>query len=66
VPWTCAGRETATDRVATAALRIAPDRAKLAADGEDIAMIAVPVVDAQGRIVPTASTQVAFTLAGPG
>jgi hypothetical protein len=29
-------------------------------------MIAVPVVDAQGRIVPTASTQVAFTLAGPG
>jgi hypothetical protein len=29
-------------------------------------MIAVPVVDAKGRIVPTASTQVAFTLAGSG
>jgi hypothetical protein len=29
-------------------------------------MIAVQVVDAQGRIAPTASNQVAFTLAGPG
>ena len=51
---------------APAALRLTPDRAQLRADGEDVAAVTVAVVDAQGRVVPTANVPVAFTLGGPG
>jgi beta-galactosidase len=51
---------------APAAIRLTPDRAQLRADGEDIAAVTVAVVDAAGRVVPTANVPVAFTLAGPG
>jgi len=49
-----------------AAIMLKPDRAALAADGEDVAVIAVEVVDSQGRTVPTAGDAIAFTIAGSG
>jgi beta-galactosidase len=42
------------------------DRANIAADGQDLAVINVTIVDAQGRPVPTAGNKVAFTVSGPG
>ncbi len=64
------GRQTETSRVETtgpaAALRLAPDRAAIKADGEDSAVISVEVADAKGRLVPTAGNLVTFSLEGPG
>ena len=64
------GQVTATDTVETtgppAALKLTTDRTKLTADGEDVMMVEVDVVDAEGRIVPTASNLVTFTLSGAG
>jgi beta-galactosidase len=42
------------------------DRAKIAADGQDLAVINVTIVDAQGRPVPTAGNKVTFAVSGPG
>jgi beta-galactosidase len=42
------------------------DRSKIAADGQDLAVINVSIVDAQGREVPTASNKVTFAIEGPG
>ncbi|HLL68792.1 MAG TPA: glycoside hydrolase family 2 TIM barrel-domain containing protein [Micromonosporaceae bacterium] len=51
-----------------AALKLTPHTAPggLRADGADILMIDVEVVDAQGRRVPTDQARVDFTLTGPG
>ena len=58
----------ATDRIETtgppAALRLSTDRTTLWADGEDVTMVAVAVVDARGRVVPTANNLVKFTVSG--
>ncbi len=51
---------------APAALRLAPDRTSLAGDGDDAQPVTVEVVDAQGRVVPTADPLVKFALSGPG
>jgi beta-galactosidase len=42
------------------------DREKIAADGEDLSVIAVEVVDAQGRLVPVASNEIKFKISGAG
>lgn len=42
------------------------DRRDVSADGEDVAMFAVEVRDAQGRIVPVADNEVAFRVSGEG
>jgi beta-galactosidase len=42
------------------------DRTKIAADGQDLAVVNVSIVDAQGRPVPTADNKVAFEISGPG
>ena len=42
------------------------DRSRLAADGEDLAVVQVQIVDAAGRVVPTADAAVTFQLTGPG
>jgi beta-galactosidase len=47
-------------------LRLICGRTLLHADGEDLAMVEVAVVDAQGRRVPTASNPVAFSVSGVG
>ena len=41
-----------------------PDRARIAADGEDVSMVTVEVVDAQGRVVPVADNEVSFKVSG--
>jgi beta-galactosidase len=51
---------------APAALRLVPDRPGLAGDGDDAQPVTVEVVDAQGRVVPTAEPLVKFSLTGPG
>jgi beta-galactosidase len=65
-----AGKVTATDKVETTgvptSLRLKTDRTTLAADGEDLAPVEVDVLDAQGRIVPTADNLVTFEVSGAG
>ncbi len=51
---------------APAAVRLAPDRATLNADGEDVSVFTAAVTDAQGRIVPLAANLIHFELSGPG
>jgi beta-galactosidase len=41
------------------------DRTQIAADGRDLAVINVTIVDAQGRPVPLADNKVTFALSGP-
>ncbi|HWL15515.1 MAG TPA: DUF4982 domain-containing protein, partial [Opitutus sp.] len=48
-----------------AAIRLSADRATLAADNADLAVVTVEIVDAHGRTVPTAGNPVVFTLSGP-
>ncbi len=64
------GKLIATDKVETAgapaALKLTTDRTELTADGEDVTMISVEVLDAQGRTVPLADNLVMFDVAGPG
>ena len=42
------------------------DRREVSADGEDVAMFAIEVQDAQGRIVPVTDNEVAFKVSGEG
>ncbi len=42
------------------------DREEVSADGEDVAMFAVEVHDAQGRVVPIADNEVTFQVSGEG
>ena len=51
---------------APASLRLSADRPEIAADGEDVSVITVEVLDAQGRVVPVAMHEVSFMLTGPG
>jgi beta-galactosidase len=49
-----------------AKLAMMADREEISANGEDVAMVAVEVQDAQGRVVPVADNEVAFRISGPG
>ena len=64
------GRVVQTSRIETtgqaSAIQLAPDRARLAADGADAAVVSAHVVDAQGRVVPVANNEIRFELQGPG
>jgi beta-galactosidase len=64
------GRVVGTSRVETtgqpSAIQLAPDRDRLAADGADVAVISIKIVDALGRVVPTAGDGIRFDLQGPG
>jgi beta-galactosidase len=48
------------------AVTLRADRATINADGQDVAVIIVQVVDAQGRVVPTADDQIVFAISGAG
>ena len=65
-----AGKPAAEDKVETtgaaAAIKLFPDRGKINADGEDVSLVTVAIVDAQGHVVPTASDEITFALDGPG
>ncbi len=45
-----------------AVLALIPDRSTILADGRDVSVVTVAVLDAQGNIVPTASNTVAFAV----
>jgi beta-galactosidase len=49
-----------------ATLVMTADRKELSADGEDVAMFAVEIHDAQGRVVPITDNEVAFKVSGEG
>jgi beta-galactosidase len=51
---------------APASIALHADRTSIFADGEDVAVVAVQVVDSAGRVVPTADTQLGFTVTGDG
>ena len=51
---------------APARLVLTTDRNTIQADGEDVAMCAVEVQDAQGRVVPITDNEVTFTVSGSG
>jgi beta-galactosidase len=50
----------------TASLRLTADRPTIDADGEDLAIIRVEALDAQGRAIPTAGDLVNFRIGGAG
>jgi beta-galactosidase len=51
---------------AAAKLMMTADRKEISADGEDVAMFAVEVQDAQGRVVPITDNEVTFNVSGKG
>jgi beta-galactosidase len=51
---------------APAAIRLTADRTNINADGEDLAMVRVEVLDAQGRPVPIADDHIEFKVTGEG
>ena len=64
------GEQIATAEAATtgpaAAIRLEPDRIAINADGEDVSLVTVSVVDSEGRVVPVADNEIAFRLSGAG
>jgi beta-galactosidase len=50
---------------ASASIRLIPDRESMAGDGKDAQPVTVEIVDAQGRVVPTADLPVSFSVSGP-
>jgi len=67
--YDAAGKVIASDAVETtgapAGIKLVTDRTALAADGEDLTVIEVQIVDAQGRTVPVADNLVSFHVTGP-
>jgi beta-galactosidase len=49
-----------------ARLALAPDRPRISADGEDVAVVVASVVDAAGRVVPVAGDEVTFRVSARG
>jgi beta-galactosidase len=49
-----------------AALRLTPNRTRLAADCDDLAFVTVDVLDAEGNLCPRADSRCVFKLEGPG
>ncbi len=65
-----AGHLVAVDRVETTsapcAIRLAPDRERIRADGRDLTVVDVAVVDDQDRVVPMADHEITFRVEGRG
>ena len=51
---------------APAAIQLTPNRSTINADGEDVSVVDVAVVDSEGRVVPRATNLIQFSLDGPG
>ena len=56
-------RETTGDPVS---IRLTPDRAQINADGEDVSVLRVEVLDKEGRTIPTAGNLISFKVTGEG
>jgi beta-galactosidase len=48
------------------AIRLTADRTEINADGEDVAILTVEVLDKEGQPVPTASNLISFKVTGAG
>ena len=68
VGYDASGAEVINDTVVTAGepagIRLTPDRATIQADGRDVSMITVEVVDVKGNVVPAASNDITFSVKG--
>ena len=51
---------------AAATIRLSADRTEIAADGADVALVQVEVLDSAGRAIPTADNQIHFKVSGTG
>jgi len=64
------GQEVLTKEIKTAGLPrkivLEPDRTELHANSEDLSFITVKIVDENGTVIPSATTDVAFTVEGQG
>jgi len=64
------GKVVLTDKRETtgesASIKLTADRTEINADGEDIAVVRVEVLDKEGRHVPTASNMISFKVSGDG
>jgi beta-galactosidase len=64
------GKEVIIDEIHTAgkpaALRLITDSSRVKADGKDVALIHVDVIDDQGNVVPDATNIINFTVSGNG
>jgi beta-galactosidase len=49
-----------------AAIVLTPDRDTILADGRDVSIVTVSVVDARGDVVPTATNEIYFSVSGSG
>ncbi len=49
-----------------ASIRLTADRTEISADGEDVAVLRVEVLDKEGRAVPTADNMIDFKVTGAG
>jgi beta-galactosidase len=59
--------ETKVETTATpAAIQLTPDRSTITADGKDLSIFSVAMVDARGRVVPEATNSIDFVLSGSG
>ncbi len=56
-------RETTGEPVS---IRLTPDRKEINADGEDVAVLQVEVLDKEGRTIPTAGNMISFRVTGEG
>jgi len=56
-------RETTGDPVA---IRLTTDRNEISADGEDVAVLKVEVLDKEGRAIPRAANKISFKVTGEG
>jgi beta-galactosidase len=58
-----AKRETTSEPTA---IRLTADRTEINADGEDVAVLTVEVLDKEGRAIPTAGNKISFRVSGAG
>ncbi len=56
-------RETTGEPVS---IRLTPDRTEINADGEDVSVLRVEVLDKEGRMIPTADNMISFKVTGEG
>lgn len=65
-----AGKNVAEQVIKTAGepaqIRLTPDRATIAADGNDLSFVTVEILDSDGNLCPTAVNEVTFTVEGAG
>jgi len=47
-------------------IRLTPDRTEMNADGEDVTIVRVEVLDKEGRAIPTAANTISFKVSGEG